>query len=157
MCVAICVAYANGLMAPWLPVEQVVLLKIPGLEPNKEETPGEKGRKSAGAKKSTAAPPGVLAPKPFSIPPEATGDLKKALEICEYAMNITNGDNLADVVSLKDRFPLIKTWVLAKQMSQSPIKNFGISKVIHPDVRIIIHQVIIFAFFSNSFIFVPGH
>ena len=124
-------------MSPWLPVESVVPLKIPGLEPKKEEGAVEKGgRKSAGAKKSTAAPPGVLAAKVFTIPAEATGDIKKALEVCEYAMSITNGDNLADVVSLKDRFPLIKAWVLAKQMNQSAIKNFGISKVSHPDVRI---------------------
>ena len=43
-------------------------------------------------------------------------------------MNVTNGDNLADLVSLKDRFPLIKTWVLAKQVNLSPIKNFGMAK-----------------------------
>lgn len=43
-------------------------------------------------------------------------------------MNFTNGDNLQDVVSLKDRFSLIKTWVLAKQMTQSAIKSFGIVK-----------------------------
>ena len=43
-------------------------------------------------------------------------------------MTITNGDNLADLVSLKDRFPLIKTWVIAKQVNQSPIKNYGLTK-----------------------------
>ena len=43
-------------------------------------------------------------------------------------MQVTNGENLIDVISLKDRFPLIKTWVLAKQMNQSQIKNISFSK-----------------------------
>ena len=43
-------------------------------------------------------------------------------------MNVTNGEDLKDIVSLKDRFPLIKAWVLAKQICQSPIKNFGLAK-----------------------------
>ena len=44
-------------------------------------------------------------------------------------MNITNGENMADLVSLKDRLPLIKTWVLCKQLNQSSIKNLGVPKV----------------------------
>ena len=51
-------------------------------------------------------------------------------------MTFTNGDNLQDVVSLKDRFSLIKTWVLAKQMNQSPIKSFGIVKNTDVNYRI---------------------
>ena len=51
-------------------------------------------------------------------------------------MMVTNGDNLADLVSLKDRFPLIKTWVLAKQVNQSPIKNFGLTKASSPGERV---------------------
>lgn len=43
-------------------------------------------------------------------------------------MNVTNGENLSNLVNLKERFPLIKTWVLAKQLGLSPIKNLGISK-----------------------------
>ncbi len=35
---------------------------------------------------------------------------------------------MADLVSLKDRFPLIKTWVLCKQLNQSSIKNLGVPK-----------------------------
>lgn len=45
-------------------------------------------------------------------------------------MQITNGDNLADIVHLKERLPLIKTWVLVKQMLQSPIKNFGLQNTV---------------------------
>lgn len=43
-------------------------------------------------------------------------------------MNVTNGENLSNLVNLKERFALIKTWVLAKQLGLSPIKNLGISK-----------------------------
>ncbi len=60
------------------------------------------------------------------MPAEALGDVKKALEIAEYALNVTNGDNPADVVSLRDRHELIKAWLLAKQINQSPVKNFGL-------------------------------
>ena len=50
-------------------------------------------------------------------------------------MNITNGENLADVINLKDRLPLIKTWVMVKQMTQSQIKNFGLSNTVNPRVQ----------------------
>ena len=50
-------------------------------------------------------------------------------------MNITNGENLADLVHLKDRLPLIKTWVLVKQILQSPIKNFGLQSTSNSRVQ----------------------
>jgi hypothetical protein len=43
-------------------------------------------------------------------------------------MNVTNGENLADLITLKERYPLIKTWTLTKQLNQSSIKNFGLTK-----------------------------
>ena len=43
-------------------------------------------------------------------------------------MQVTNGKNFIDVIGLKDRYPLIKTWILAKQMNQSQIKNVNFSK-----------------------------
>lgn len=53
----------------------------------------------------------------------------KYFKICDYAMNVTNGENLSNLVNLKDRYPLIKTWVLAKQLAQQPVRNLGIGKV----------------------------
>jgi hypothetical protein len=38
-------------------------------------------------------------------------------------MNATNGELLANLVSLKVKYSLIKTWTLAKQLSQSSFKN----------------------------------
>jgi len=49
-------------------------------------------------------------------------------------MQVTNGENLVDVISLKDRFPLIKIWVLAKQMCLSPIRNINFSKMNRTEV-----------------------
>jgi hypothetical protein len=45
-------------------------------------------------------------------------------------MNVTNGENLGDLITLKERYPLIKTWVLTKQLNQSSIKNYGVVKSI---------------------------
>jgi hypothetical protein len=50
-------------------------------------------------------------------------------------MNITNGENLADLISLKDRLPLIKTWVLIKHLTQSPIKNYGLQSITNPKIQ----------------------
>jgi hypothetical protein len=50
------------------------------------------------------------------------------VKVCEYALQVTNGESPAKTINLKDRLPLIKTWVLAKQMMQSPIKNFGLQQ-----------------------------
>jgi hypothetical protein len=149
--VAVCVALANGLIAPWLPYEHLRALQIPNLATEVAANPTGKGeeKRRATTQSQSAATGGA---KPFTMTSEASSDFKKALEviltkkihtnpivyyslkyvhlfkICDYALNITNGENLADVVSLKARFPLIKTWVIVKQFNQSPIKNLGLSK-----------------------------
>ncbi|CAF0832143.1 unnamed protein product [Brachionus calyciflorus] len=110
--VTISVALSTGLMQTWLPQDQIKSLQIPIL-PDLSQVD---------KRKQIGAPPS----KPITIPPEGISEFKKALEICDYVMNVTNGDDLKDVVSLKDRFPLIKNWVLAKQFCQSPIKNYGL-------------------------------
>ena len=56
-------------------------------------------------------------------------------------MQVTNGENLIDVIGLKDRYPLIKTWILAKQMNQSQIKNVNFSKLISTIILIPIIQI----------------
>ena len=47
----------------------------------------------------------------------------KPLQVCEYAMHVTNGDKLSDVVPIGVRQPLLQTWVQAKQMLQSQINK----------------------------------
>lgn len=122
MLVAVCVALSNGLMQNWLPPEHVKSLQIPELN-GENASPGDKPGKKANL--TNAAHPSS---KPFVLSNEAQADIKKALDVVDYAMQVTNGDNLSNVVTLKDRFPLIKTWVLAKQLNQSAIKNYGIVK-----------------------------
>lgn len=131
--VAVCVALSNGLISPWLPVEQQKALEVPILNPlgaegaDKAQANDNKASKQA-AKLANASQAAMSQVKQFTMTSEASSDFKKALEICDYAMNVTNGENLSDVVSLKARFPLIKTWVLCKQFNQSSIKNLGLSK-----------------------------
>ncbi|RNA35698.1 cilia- and flagella-associated 46-like, partial [Brachionus plicatilis] len=112
--VSICVALSTGLMQNWLPPDHVKPLQIPIVS----DINTDKKKQAINA-----------ATKPIVIPPEAGGEFKKALEVCEYAMMVTNGDDLKDVVGLNARSPLIKNWVLAKQFTQSAIKNFGLNKV----------------------------
>ena len=100
-------------MQNWLPPDQMKPLQIPVVT----EISQDKRKQIVNVQT-----------KPIVIPPEAGTDFKKALDVCEYAMMVTNGDDLKDVVGLGVRSPLIKNWVLAKQFTQSTIKNFGLSK-----------------------------
>ena len=133
--VFITIALANGLMMPWLPADQVKQLQVPSIgDANQTASAGE-GGKGATNKSPTrkdnktdkaAAAAAAATKNVFSIPSEANADIRKALEICENAMNVTSGENAADLVGLKHRLDLIKTWVLAKQVNQSAIKNLGV-------------------------------
>lgn len=111
--VSISIGLSSGLMQNWLPPDQIKPLQIPIVS----EVSQDKRKQILNVQT-----------KPIVIPPEAGPDFKKALDVCEYAMMITNGDDLKDVVGLAVRSPLIKNWVLAKQFSQSAIKNFGLNK-----------------------------
>ncbi|XP_035825239.1 cilia- and flagella-associated protein 46 [Aplysia californica] len=115
MLVNICNALAQGLIRPWLP------------QPPKEV---EKGTSEAGDPLSPKGKGGKGAPTPaktkspgISISPEATPDLKKAIEVCDFAMQVTNGENPRDVVPIFMRLPILQTWVRAKQMAQQQISK----------------------------------
>ena len=45
------------------------------------------------------------------------------MKVCEYAMQVTNGNQPLDVVPIAVRHPLLQTWVKAKQMMQSQISK----------------------------------
>ena len=75
--VAICVSQSKGLMMPWLPEEQIKSLQVPVVfDPNSSNDKLKKDLKP----NPTGAPP----VKTFSIPPEASADLKKALEVKKF-------------------------------------------------------------------------
>lgn len=47
-------------------------------------------------------------------------------QVCDYAIEVTNGSKEANVVPIGVRQPLLQTWVLAKQMAQQQIpKTLG--------------------------------
>lgn len=60
---------------------------------------------------------------------DAGPDVKKCLEVCQYALDITAGAPLGrndDLVSMRARQALLQVWVQAKQLQGQPIgKTFG--------------------------------
>ncbi|XP_004375045.1 cilia- and flagella-associated protein 46 [Trichechus manatus latirostris] len=51
----------------------------------------------------------------------ATSEIRTAVEVCEFALNLTNGSVPEDVVPTGVRHQLIATWVKAKQLVQQQI------------------------------------
>ncbi|XP_035257112.1 cilia- and flagella-associated protein 46 isoform X2 [Anguilla anguilla] len=106
--VLLCNAVAQGLILPWIPPACG-----PGAEgQDSERAPPSRARK--GAEKT-----GSLQGQPLE--PEATPDVRKALELCEYALRLTNGSVSADSLSIATRKQIIGTWVRTKQLLQQQI------------------------------------
>jgi hypothetical protein len=86
--VAISVALSTGLITPWLPAEQAKSLQIPNLNLETINSNEKANRKASatGKKTQTAVLNASANPmnKAFTIPPEATADLKKSLEVCFF-------------------------------------------------------------------------
>eukprot|EP00070_Physeter_catodon_P030862 XP_028337756.1 cilia- and flagella-associated protein 46 [Physeter catodon] len=89
----LCGTLARGLIIPWIPAP----------------TP-EKSRRQA-------------RPHPLRTPldPEAASDVRTAVEVCEFALNLTNGTVPEEAVPVSARQQLIATWVKAKQLLQQQI------------------------------------
>ncbi|XP_021567858.1 cilia- and flagella-associated protein 46-like, partial [Carlito syrichta] len=51
----------------------------------------------------------------------AASEIKTAVEVCEFALNLTNGNMPEEVVPTQGRQQLIATWVKAKQLMQQQI------------------------------------
>lgn len=48
------------------------------------------------------------------------------LQVCEYAIDVTNGMNPVHVIPMANRQAILQSWVAAKQMAQQQIaKTFG--------------------------------
>ncbi|XP_052228420.1 cilia- and flagella-associated protein 46-like isoform X3 [Dreissena polymorpha] len=117
--VNICNALAYALMKPWFP--KPVKEPSPPATPGASDSPRAKGGKDKGGQKNKSTVNGI------SIATEAMPDLKKAIEVCEYVLGVTNGTNPQDVVSILVRMPILQTWTAAKQMAQQQIsKNLGL-------------------------------
>ncbi len=78
--VAVCVALANGLIAPWLPHEHMRALQIPSLT---SEVGANQTGKADEKKRTTtiSQPAAATVAKPFVMTSEASSDFKKALEV----------------------------------------------------------------------------
>ncbi|XP_030058854.1 cilia- and flagella-associated protein 46 [Microcaecilia unicolor] len=107
--VLLCNALAQGLMYTWIPSSASKHLEA---EPQTEK--GKK-RKSTpkGSEKTTAL--AVL-----SVDPSGLSDVKMALEVCEYALDLING-KISEVVPIAVQQQIIATWVKAKQLCQQQI------------------------------------
>lgn len=119
--VNICQALAYALMKPWIPVANKE--PTPPATPSSEVETPKKGKADPKAQKNKTATNAV------TIAPEAVTDLKKAIEVCEHVMMVTNGNNPQDVVPIVVRMPMLQMWALAKQMAQQQItKNLGLDE-----------------------------
>nr|CAB3230219.1 tetratricopeptide repeat protein 40 [Phallusia mammillata] len=123
--IRICDVIAKGLITPWipkkLPIENQPVAQTAATTATKDTTRKKTGGKGTG----TNATPGTA--NALAVDPEGMDDLKKALEVCEYGLNITNGSKAADVVSTAIRHQLLSTWVKVKQLLQQQIApGFGV-------------------------------
>uniref|UniRef100_A0A8C3XAK5 Cilia and flagella associated protein 46 n=1 Tax=Catagonus wagneri TaxID=51154 RepID=A0A8C3XAK5_9CETA len=89
----LCSTLARGLIIPWIPAP----------------TP-EKSRKQV-----RSNPPHT----PLDL--EAASEVRTAVEVCEFALNLTSGTVPEEAVPIRARQQLITTWVKAKQLLQQQI------------------------------------
>ncbi|GFO25849.1 cilia- and flagella-associated protein 46-like [Plakobranchus ocellatus] len=116
MLVNICNALAQGLIRPWIPDSP----KDAESKSDIDDPLSPKGKSKAAAAPAKSKTAGI------SISVDAMPDLKKAIEVCDFAMQVTNGDNPLDVIPVFMRLPILQTWVRAKQMAQQQIsKHLG--------------------------------
>ncbi|NXS96048.1 CFA46 protein, partial [Jacana jacana] len=59
----------------------------------------------------------------FSVDPSGLSDIKAALEICEFALNVTTGTLPNEAVPIAAQQQVIATWVKAKQLNQQQIEH----------------------------------
>nr|KAF6303553.1 cilia and flagella associated protein 46 [Myotis myotis] len=89
----LCNALARGLIISWIPT-QVPEKSRKVIRPNTSHTPLDSG---------------------------AISEIKTAVEVCEFALTLTNGTVPEEVVPIEARQQLIATWVKAKQLLQQQI------------------------------------
>ncbi|XP_010138787.1 PREDICTED: tetratricopeptide repeat protein 40, partial [Buceros rhinoceros silvestris] len=105
----LCNALARGLILCWIPK--------PKLAEKKENDAATDGSKKAAAKEDGKA--NVI--QSSSVDPRALPDIKAALEICEFALNVTAGTTSNETVPIAAQQQIIATWVKAKQLNQQQI------------------------------------
>uniref|UniRef100_A0A8B9MAG4 Cilia- and flagella-associated protein 46 n=1 Tax=Accipiter nisus TaxID=211598 RepID=A0A8B9MAG4_9AVES len=105
----LCNALARGLILCWIPKPKLAKEK-------KKDAATDRSRKDAAKKHEKA---NVI--QPFSVDPSGLPDIKAALEICEFALNVTTGTIPNETVPVAAQQQIIATWVKAKQLNQQQI------------------------------------
>ncbi|KAM4702837.1 cilia- and flagella-associated protein 46 [Rhinophrynus dorsalis] len=100
-------ALAKGLILRWIPA----FVQSPELSLH-----SGKGKKAPGKGSEKHNLSHVLSVDPNGLP-----DVKLALEVCEYALDLTKGHVPEDVVPISVRQQILSTWVKAKQLHQQQI------------------------------------
>ncbi|CAH1258230.1 CFAP46 [Branchiostoma lanceolatum] len=117
----VCNALAYGLIQPWipppLPKEPVSTTRL---------TTDKAGSPTKKASQKSAKTPAKTPSKPVAVDQDGMTDIKKALEVCDFALDVTSGNIADDVVPISIRHMLIITWVRVKQMVLQQIKNLGV-------------------------------
>ncbi|XP_048465131.1 cilia- and flagella-associated protein 46 [Rhincodon typus] len=114
--VMLCNSLCQGLIQPWIP--------SPTSNEKKEVT---RGSITANIKR---APPKKVEKlnilQTLVVDPEGIPEITEALQICEYILNATNGNEPSDVVPISVRRQIVVTWVKVKQLLQQQIgPNLG--------------------------------
>nr|XP_048713954.1 cilia- and flagella-associated protein 46 isoform X3 [Caretta caretta] len=109
--VMLCNALARGLILCWIPKS---VLKTD--EKKKIDAATDKSKRSSikGLEKTNSV-------QPLSVDPNGLPDIKAALEVCEFALNLTNRNIPNELVPIAVRQQIIATWVKAKQLLQQQI------------------------------------
>ncbi|XP_067156500.1 cilia- and flagella-associated protein 46 [Apteryx mantelli] len=105
----LCNALARGLILCWIPKPRLV-------EKKKIDATTDRNRKAA-----TKGPEKANFIQFLSVDPNGLPDIKAALEICEFALNLTTRTMPTDTVPIAVRQQIIATWVKAKQLHQQQI------------------------------------
>ncbi|XP_067908773.1 cilia- and flagella-associated protein 46 [Heterodontus francisci] len=109
--VMLCNSLCQGLIQPWIPSPF-----------NTEKKESRKNSPTSNMKKSPARKsekPNI--PQNLSVDPEGIPHITEALQVSEYALNVTNGNVPSDVVPIAIRCQIVVTWVKIKQLLQQQI------------------------------------
>ncbi|KAM9285779.1 cilia- and flagella-associated protein 46 [Morus bassanus] len=107
----LCNALARGLILCWIPKPKLA-------EKKKKDAATDRSRKAAAKKHEKA---NVI--QSFSVDPRGLPDIKAALEICEFALNVTTGTISNEIVPIAAQQQIIATWVKTKQLNQQQIRH----------------------------------
>ncbi|XP_071793797.1 cilia- and flagella-associated protein 46-like isoform X3 [Asterias amurensis] len=121
MLVNLCTALAFGLVQPWIP-KSTTREVVPPSSPS----PKGRGDKESPRKAKSVASHTSAKTRSLTVDPDGMEDIKKAMEVCDYGMEVTNGTRPLDVVPISVRHPLIINWALVKQLIGQQIpKSLG--------------------------------